>query len=110
MDTNKLDIKLSQYNVYDGYMYQATPKQHLKLNSWKNLATLRLSWKKGVTFFKKACIWLANGSNTNLGKENCKQGFDFCAKTKQSNKIDCGNNQTTERRQNWIRIFYVTSE
>ena len=31
MGTNILDIKLSQYN--DGYMYQATSKPHLKLNS-----------------------------------------------------------------------------
>ena len=27
-------------------MYQATPKQHLKLNSQKSETTLRLSWKK----------------------------------------------------------------
>ena len=34
-------------------------------------------------------IWLTKDDNTNLGTENCKQGFDFSAKTKQSNKIDC---------------------
>ena len=31
-----------------------TPKQHLKLNSLKNQATLRLSWKKAL-FIKKVC-------------------------------------------------------
>ena len=32
----------------DGYVYLATPKQHLKLNSWKGSITLRVSWKKSV--------------------------------------------------------------
>ena len=31
MDTNILNINVSQYN--DRHMYQATPMQHLKLNS-----------------------------------------------------------------------------
>ena len=30
MDTNIGNIKF-----FSGYMYQATPKQHLKFNSWK---------------------------------------------------------------------------
>ena len=33
-------------------------------------------------------IWLTKDDNTNLGKENCKQDFDFSAETKQRNKID----------------------
>ena len=38
---------------YDGaYMYQDTPKQHLKLNLWKGLATLRLICKKSITYKK----------------------------------------------------------
>ena len=32
-------------------------------------------------------IWLTKDDNKNLGKENCKQGFDFSAKTKQSSKM-----------------------
>ena len=39
-------------------------------------------------------IWLTEDDNTNLGKENCKQGFAFSANTKQSSKIDCSNNVT----------------
>ena len=31
MDTNIVNIKIYQYE--DAYMYQATPRQHLKLNS-----------------------------------------------------------------------------
>ena len=31
MDINTLNIKCKMYN--EGYIYQATPKQHLKLNS-----------------------------------------------------------------------------
>ena len=34
MDTGILNIKYKMYN--DGYMYWATPKQHLKLNSLKS--------------------------------------------------------------------------
>ena len=37
-------------------------------------------------------IWLTADDNTHLGKGNCKQGFDFSAKTKQSSKIECSNN------------------
>ena len=38
-------------------------------------------------------IWLTKDDNKNLGKENCKQGFDFSPKTKHnsnsiSNKFD----------------------
>ena len=43
-------------------------------------------------------IWLTKDDNTNLGKENCKQGFDFSAKTKQSNKIDCSNSVTSNEK------------
>ena len=56
-------------------------------------------------------IWLTKDDNTNLGKENCKQGFDVSDKTKQSSKIDCSSNvKKMKRRQNWIRIIYLTSE
>ena len=43
-------------------------------------------------------IWLTKDDNTTLGKENCKQGFDFFAKTKQSNKIDCSKNVTSNEK------------
>ena len=36
-------------------MYLATPKQHLKLNSWKRQVTLSLSWKKRC-IYRKACL------------------------------------------------------
>ena len=39
-------------------------------------------------------IWLTKDDNKNLGKENCRQGFHFSAKTKQNTKIDCSNNVT----------------
>ena len=39
----------------DAYMYWATPKQYLKLNSWKSWATLSLSWKN-VLLMKKGSI------------------------------------------------------
>ena len=56
-------------------------------------------------------IRLTNNDNTNLDKENCKQSFDFSAKTKQSNKTDCSNNVTSnEKKIDRIRIFYLTSE
>ena len=42
-------------------------------------------------------IWLNKGDNRNLGKENCKQGFDLPTKTKQSNKIDYSNNVTSNK-------------
>ena len=38
-------------------------------------------------------IWITKDDNKNLGQENCKQGFDFSAKTKESGKIDCSNNR-----------------
>ena len=41
---NYSKYKVSQYD--DACMYWLIPKQHLKLNSWKVSATLRLSWKK----------------------------------------------------------------
>ena len=34
MDTNIVNKKVSQHD--DAYTYQATPKQDLKLNSWKS--------------------------------------------------------------------------
>ena len=34
MDPNVFKYKKCQYD--GGYMYQATPKQHLKLNSWES--------------------------------------------------------------------------
>ena len=37
-------------------MYYITPKQQLKLSSWKSQVTLRLSCKKAFVI-KKACIW-----------------------------------------------------
>ena len=43
-------------------------------------------------------IWLTKDDDTNLGKENCKQGFDFSAKTKQSNEIDCSNGVTSNEK------------
>ena len=43
-------------------------------------------------------IWLTKDDNTNLGKENCKQGFDLSAKTKQSNEIDCSNSVTSNEK------------
>ena len=36
--------------------------------------------------------------NTNLGKQNPKQRFDYSAKTKQSNKADCRNNLTSNEK------------
>ena len=42
-------------------------------------------------FVFKRSIWLTKDDNTNLGKENCKQGS---AKTTQSNKIDFSKNVT----------------
>ena len=36
--------------------------------------------------------------NTNLCKENCKQVFDFSAKTKQSSKFDFSNNVTSNEK------------
>ena len=33
-----------------------TPKQYLKLNSWKNYATLRVSWKKGCLSKKRVVL------------------------------------------------------
>ena len=32
-------------------------------------------------------ISLTQDNNKNLGKENCKQSFDFSAKTKQTNQL-----------------------
>ena len=40
-------------------------------------------------------VWLTKDNNTNLGKKNWKQGFDISAKTKQSNKIYCRINVTS---------------
>ena len=37
-------------------MYQATPKQHLMLILWKNLAKLRLTWKKAFVFAWSTCV------------------------------------------------------
>ena len=42
-------------------------------------------------------IWLNKDDNRNLGKENCKQGFDLPTITKQSNKIDYSNNVTNNK-------------
>ena len=50
MDTNIVNIERVSYD--DAYIYQATTTQHLKVNSWKSLATLRLSWKKSVAYKK----------------------------------------------------------
>ena len=45
MDTNVLIIsKESHYD--DTNIYQVTPKQDLRLDSWKIWPTVRLSWKK----------------------------------------------------------------
>ena len=60
-------------------MYLTTPKQHLKLNSWKSCAILGLSWEKNVAY-KKACIPLnkAFGNiffvcSTGVGEKGPKQ-------------------------------------
>ena len=45
---------MSQYE--DAYINQTTPKQHLKLNSWKNWATLRLNWKIALFMKKSLCF------------------------------------------------------
>ena len=41
---------MSQYD--DAYIHWATPKQHLKLKSWKIQAPMRLSWKKACMLTK----------------------------------------------------------
>ena len=43
-------------------------------------------------------IWLTKDDNKNLGKENCKQGFDFSPKTKHNSKIDWSNNVTSNEK------------
>ena len=50
-DMNILNIKMSWHK--DAYIYQATPKQHLKVTSWKSLATPRLSWKIALPIKKR---------------------------------------------------------
>ena len=62
-----------------------------------------------MVLFYNRNIWLTKDDNTNLGKENCKQGFDFSAKTKESNQINCGNNVTVNVNY-WIRIFCLSLE
>ena len=47
---------MSQYD--DAFMYQATPKQHFKLNSRENYATLRLSWKKALLIKKRKWVYI----------------------------------------------------
>ena len=53
----------------DAYIYSVTPKpkQRLKLNSWENEATLRLSWKNALLikksvwsnfWYAKVCIYI----------------------------------------------------
>ena len=50
-DTNIVNIKHD-----NACMYYATPKQHLKLSSWKSWTTLRLSWKKALLIKKRVSL------------------------------------------------------
>ena len=53
-------------------------------------------------------IWLTKDGNKNLGNENCKQGFDFSAKTKQGSKIDFSNNVTSsEKKIELVELFII---
>ena len=54
-------------------------------------------------------IQLTKDDNKNLGKENCKQGFDFSAKTKQSSKIDCSNNVTSNEKKIELDSNYLSN-
>ena len=51
--------------------------------------------------------WLIADDNTHLGKGNCKQGFDFSAKTRQSSKIDCSNNVTSNEKKIELDSSYL---
>ena len=54
-------------------------------------------------------ISLTKDENKNLGKENCKKGFDFSAKTKQSSKIDCSNNVTSNEKKIELDSNYLSN-
>ena len=54
-------------------------------------------------------ISLTKDKNKNLGKENCKKGFDFSAKTKQSSKIDCSNNITSNEKKIELDSNYLSN-
>ena len=59
---------------------------HLNNDGTYMFASNLVDFLNGFLFNRN--IWLTKDDNTNLGKENCKQGFDLSAKTKQSNKTD----------------------
>ena len=65
---------------------------HLNNEGTCMFASNLLDFLNGFIFNRN--IWLTKNDNKNLGKENCKQGFGFSAKTKQRSKIDCRNNAT----------------
>ena len=50
-------------------------------------------------------IWLTKDDNKNLGNENCKQGFDFSAKT----KLDCSNNVTSNEKKIVLVELFITN-
>ena len=54
-------------------------------------------------------ISLTKDENKNLGKENCKKGFDFSTKTKQSSKIDCSNNVTSNEKKIELDSNYLSN-
>ena len=54
-------------------------------------------------------IQLTKDDNKNLGKENCKQGFDFSAKTKQNSKIDCSNHVTSNEKKIELDSNYLSN-
>ena len=69
---------------------------HLNNESSYKFASNLVDFLNGFIFNRD--IWLTKDDNKSLGKENCKQGFHFSAKTKQSSKIDCSNNVTSNEK------------
>ena len=96
---------ISNYNVTNECLWK--DGLHLINEGTYMFASNLVDFLNGFIFNRD--IWLTKDDHKNLGKENCRQGFDFSAKTKQNSKIDCSNNVTSNEKKIELDSNYLSN-
>ena len=85
---------ISNYNITNECLWK--DGLHLHNDGTYMFASNLVDFLNGLIFNRNT--WITKDDNANLDKENCKQGFEFSTKTKESNKNDCGKNVTSNEK------------